>query len=169
MRAAVSGWIGGVADHVDGAVGAHRQAVAQVRLGVGRGDRGDHDLGGDALVAQAQGFFQGDFVERVGRQLDAVGDHAGAVRLDLDADVVVHHALVADEDLHWLWFSFVSVCVADMGEHDPTILLVSLLISLARVLRGPERGLQPAPRADAIMRGPRSPRRGRATASRRSP
>src|SRR3546814_2713959 len=52
-----------VADHVDGAIGAHRQAVAQVRLGVGGGDRGDHDLGGDALVAQAQGLFERDLVK----------------------------------------------------------------------------------------------------------
>src|SRR3546814_10841459 len=65
-----------------------------------RSDRGDHDLGGDALVAQAQGLFERDLVKGVGRQLDAIGDHAGAVRLDLDADVVVHHALVGDEDLH---------------------------------------------------------------------
>jgi hypothetical protein len=90
----------GIADDVDGAVRAHRQTVAQMRLGVGRGDGHDHDLGGDALVAQTQGFFQRDVVEGIGRQLDAVGDHAGAVRLDLDADVVVHHALVTDEDLH---------------------------------------------------------------------
>jgi hypothetical protein len=87
-------------DDVDRAVGAHCKAVAQVCLRIGGGDRGDHHLGGDALVAQPQRFFQRDFIERVGRQLDAVGDHAGAVRLDLDADVVVHHALVADEDLH---------------------------------------------------------------------
>src|SRR5690606_23365355 len=46
---------------------------------------------------------QGDFIEGIGRQLDAVGDHAGAVRLDLDADVVVHNALVTDEDLHRVW------------------------------------------------------------------
>src|SRR3546814_11756857 len=65
-----------------------------------RSDRGDHDLGGDALVAQAQGLFERDLVKGVGRRLDAIGDHAGAVRLDLDADVVVHHALVGDEDLH---------------------------------------------------------------------
>src|SRR5690606_19132588 len=80
--------------------GAHGQAVAQVRLGVGRGDGGDHDLGRDALVAQAQGLLEGDLVEGVGRQLDAVGDHAGTVRPDLDADVGVHHALVGDQDLH---------------------------------------------------------------------
>src|SRR5690606_37698525 len=85
---------------VDGAIGTHRQAVAQVRLGIGGRDRGDDHLGGDALVAQAQGLFQRDLVERVGRQLDAIGDHAGTIRLDLDADVVVHHALVSYEDVH---------------------------------------------------------------------
>src|SRR5690606_42002582 len=58
------------------------------------------DVGGDALVAQVHGFFQRDLVEGVGGELDALGDHAGTVRLDLDADVVVHHALVGDEDLH---------------------------------------------------------------------
>src|SRR5690606_18849493 len=89
-----------VSDHVDRAVGTHRQAVAQVRGGVGGGDGGDHDLGRDALVAQAQRFFQRNLVEGVGGEFDAVGDHAGTVRLDLDADVEVHHALVGDEDLH---------------------------------------------------------------------
>ena len=54
---------------MDRAVGTHGQAVAQVRLGVGRGDGGDHDLAGDALVAQAQGFFQGDFIEGIGDSL----------------------------------------------------------------------------------------------------
>src|SRR5690606_4313836 len=92
--------LAGLHDHVDGAVGAHGQAVAQVRLGVGRGDGGDHHLCRDALVAQAQGLLEGDLVEGVGRQLHAVGDHAGTVRPDLDADVGVHHALVGDQDLH---------------------------------------------------------------------
>src|SRR5690606_40949599 len=49
---------------------------------------------------QAQGLLQRDLVEGVGGQLHAVGDHAGAVRPDLDADVGVHHALVGDQDLH---------------------------------------------------------------------
>lgn len=78
----------------------HGQAVAQVRSRIGRRQGGDHDFRGDAGIAQAQCFFQGDFVERVGRELDALGHHAGAIRLDLNADVVVHHALVGDEDFH---------------------------------------------------------------------
>src|SRR5690606_25092913 len=52
------------------------------------------------IFAQAQRLFERNLVERIGRQFDAVGDHARAVRLDLDADVRVHHALVRDEDLH---------------------------------------------------------------------
>src|SRR5690606_27075543 len=45
-------------------------------------------------------FFQRDLVEGVGRELDALGDDVAAVRLDLDADVEVHHPLVTDQDLH---------------------------------------------------------------------
>ena len=64
------------------------------RLGAGRG-------GIEVLVDPVDmGLLQGDLVERVGRKLDALGDHAGAIRLDLDADIGVHHALVGDEDLH---------------------------------------------------------------------
>src|SRR5690606_17441430 len=59
-------------------------------------------LAGDALVAQAQGLFQRDLIKGVGRPLGAVGHDAGPVRLDLDADVEVHHSLVSDEDLHQL-------------------------------------------------------------------
>ena len=85
---------------MDGAIGAHGQTVANVRLGISRADAGNHDVGGDAFLAQAQGFLQGDVVKRVGRQLDAIGDHAGAVRLDLDAHVEINDAFVTDQDFH---------------------------------------------------------------------
>ena len=52
------------------------------------------------LFAQTQSFFQGDVVERVGGKLHAVRHHARAIGLHLDADVVVHHALVANKNLH---------------------------------------------------------------------
>ncbi len=85
---------------MDGAVGTHGQAVAQVRGEVGGADADHDDFLSDTLFTQAQGLFQSDVVERVGGQLDAVGNHAGAVGFDLNADVVVHHALVADKNLH---------------------------------------------------------------------
>jgi hypothetical protein len=37
-------------------------------------------LGGDALLLQAHGFFDGDFVERVHAHLDVGDVNAGAVR-----------------------------------------------------------------------------------------
>src|SRR5690606_33908427 len=79
---------------------AHGQAVAQVGLGVGGRDRGHAHLGGDALVAQAQGLLERDLVEGVGGELHAIGHHARPVGADLDADVEVHHPLVSHEDLH---------------------------------------------------------------------
>ena len=62
------------------------------------GDR--DDLGGDALFLQADGFLDGDLVERVHRHLDAGGLDAGAVGLDADLDVVIDHPLDRDEDFH---------------------------------------------------------------------
>src|SRR5690606_4728871 len=47
-----------------------------------------------------EGLLERDLVERVGGELHALGHHAGAIRLDLDADVVIHDALVGDQDLH---------------------------------------------------------------------
>jgi serine/threonine-protein kinase RIO1 len=113
---------------VDGAVGAHGQAIAQVRLGVGRGDGGDDDFGGDALVAQAQGFFQRDVIEGIGRELDAIGDHAGTIRLDLDADVVVHDALVADQDFHLM-----DLVTDEFGHSAPRLGEVDLPPAVARL------------------------------------
>jgi len=91
---------GAVGGDVDGAVRAHRQAVAQMRLGVGRGDGGHDHFGRHAFLAQAQRFLERDVVERIRRELHAVGDDAGTVRLHLDAHVVVDNALVGDQDLH---------------------------------------------------------------------
>ncbi len=85
---------------MDGAIGAHGQAVAQMGAEVVRADAGDHHLFGDAAPAQAQGFFQGNIVKGIRRQLDAVGDDAAAIGFHLDAHVVVHDALVTDQDLH---------------------------------------------------------------------
>jgi hypothetical protein len=87
-------------DHVDRPVCTHRQAIAQMRGEVGRPDTDYHDFRGDAFLAQAQRLFQRDVVERIGGQLDAVGDHTAAVGLDLDAHVVIHDALVADQNFH---------------------------------------------------------------------
>ena len=85
---------------MDRAVRAHRQAIAQMRLRICGRDRCDDDFGRDAFFAQPQRLFERDIVERVGRQLDAVGDDAGAVRLDLDAYVEIDNTLVADQNFH---------------------------------------------------------------------
>ncbi len=68
--------------------------------GIGRGDRGHHHLGGEPPLAQAQRLLQGNLVEGIRRELDALGDHPGAVGLDLDPDVVIDDAFVGDQDLH---------------------------------------------------------------------
>ncbi len=91
---------GGIGDHMNGAVGAHRQAVADMRLAVGRA-HGDHDhFGSQAFIAQAQRFFQGDVVERVGGQFHAIGNHARTIGFHLNAHVVIDHALVTNQNLH---------------------------------------------------------------------
>ena len=54
----------------DGAVGAHRQRGAQRFLRLGRADRDGDDLGRGALFLEADGFLDGDLVERVHAHLD---------------------------------------------------------------------------------------------------
>src|SRR3546814_5577345 len=46
---------------------------------VARADCHHHHFAGNAFFAQAQRFFQGDVIEWVGRQLDAIGDHAAEI------------------------------------------------------------------------------------------
>ena len=74
-------------------------AGAQLLLAVIGTDRDGDDFLGVAALADAQGFLERDFVERVDAHLDAVGHDARLVRLDANADVVVHDALDADEYL----------------------------------------------------------------------
>ncbi|KAG1248821.1 hypothetical protein G6F65_019411 [Rhizopus arrhizus] len=75
------------------AIGADRQRGAQRFLGRRRAARhGDH-VGRRALLLQAHGRFDGDFIERVHRHFDVTDVHAALVGLDAHVDVVVHHAL----------------------------------------------------------------------------
>jgi hypothetical protein len=49
---------------------------------------------------QAQGFFDGDLVERVHRHLDVGKIDAGTIRFHADLNVVVNYPLHGHEDLH---------------------------------------------------------------------
>ena len=99
MRAAASGSTWRVGLDQDRAVRAHREAGAQLLLRVRGTDADDDDLGGAAFLLDAQRLFERDLVEGVDAHLDAVGHDTRAVRLDADADVVVHDAFQAHQNL----------------------------------------------------------------------
>ncbi len=73
----------GVGLDQDCAVGAHRQAGAQLLLPGGLADRDQHDLAGLFLL-DAERFFDGDFAKRVDDPFDVVGGDAAAVGEDAD-------------------------------------------------------------------------------------
>ena len=52
------------------------------------------------LLAQPQGFLDGDLVERVHRHFDVGELDPGLVRLDADLDVVIDDPLDGDERFH---------------------------------------------------------------------
>ena len=84
----------------DAAVGAHGETGAD---GFGRlrgADRDHHDLGRLAGLSQAQGFLDGDFVERIHRHLDVGEFDARSVALDADLDVVIDDPLYRHQNLH---------------------------------------------------------------------
>jgi len=67
-------------------------------LGVGRPDAHGEDFVSEALFLDAECFLESDFVEGVDAHLDPLGDDARVVRLDPDADVLVHHTFDTDHD-----------------------------------------------------------------------
>ena len=73
-----------VGDDEDGAVGAHREAGAELLLRGLRADADQHDLAAGVLLLDAQRLLDGDLVEGVHHPLDVVGDDAGAVGVDLE-------------------------------------------------------------------------------------
>jgi hypothetical protein len=77
----------------DGAVGAGGHRGAQSFLALGYAGQDLDDFNGFASSLEANGFIDGEFVERIHRH-SAVGNiHARSVRFEAYADVVVHHAL----------------------------------------------------------------------------
>ncbi len=67
-RATAGGSIDGVRLDEDGAVGTHRERIAQLLLGLLRSDAGGDDFIGFAALAQAQRLLERDRVERIGAQ-----------------------------------------------------------------------------------------------------
>ncbi len=76
----------------------HGQGIAKHGLAVRRTDGGDHHFVGQAALLEAQGFFDGDGIEGIDAELDAVEHHAGAIRLHADSHVVVDDTLDCDEN-----------------------------------------------------------------------
>ena len=99
MRAAASGSMGVVGLDEDRAVGAHREAGAQLLLRVGGTDADDDDFAGAAFFLDAQRLFERDLIEGIDAHLHAVGHDTRAVGFDAHADVVVHDAFQAHQNL----------------------------------------------------------------------
>jgi hypothetical protein len=89
-------------DHEDRPVRAHGESGAErlLRLLHADGDR-DHLVGLPGLL-QADGFLDGDLVERVHRHLHVRKIDPAPVRLHANLHVVVDHALHGHEHLHGL-------------------------------------------------------------------
>ena len=83
----------GVALDQDGAVGADGHRRAQGFLATGHPGRNGHHFIGNTGFFQANGFFNGNFVERIDRHLGVGYINARAIRLDPYLDVVIHHPL----------------------------------------------------------------------------
>ena len=90
---------GGVCLYVDRAVGAHREARAQLLLSIRGTNTHDDHFGRRALLLDAQRLLQRDLIEGIDAHLHTFGHDARAVRFDANADVVVHDALQANQDL----------------------------------------------------------------------
>ena len=63
-------------------------------------DRDRHDFRGLAGLLQANGFLDGDLVERVHRHFHVGQVDPAAIRFDPDFHVVIDHPLDRDDDLH---------------------------------------------------------------------
>ena len=80
------------------ALRAHGERIAQRRLTVGGSDGGDDHFVGTSALLDAQRFLDGDGVERIDAELDAVEHHARAIGLHADANVVVDDTFDCDEN-----------------------------------------------------------------------
>ena len=86
------------------AIGAHRQRGADRLLALLHAGRHHDDLADEPLLAQPQGFLDGDLVERVHRHLDVGEFDPGLVRLDAHLDIVIDDPLDGDERFHGVLF-----------------------------------------------------------------
>jgi len=97
-----------------------------------RTDRDHHHLGCLAGLFQAQGFLDGDFIERIHRHLDIGEFNAGSVALDPDLDVVIDHPFHRHQNLHrpsfvlnlisladWLWARNLKVPLSAVNAANP--------------------------------------------------
>jgi hypothetical protein len=84
----------------DAAVGAHRERGADRFLRFRRPDRHSDDFSGGALFLEANGFFDGNLVERIHRHLDVRKLDARTVRLHSDLDVVVDDPFDGHQHFH---------------------------------------------------------------------
>ncbi len=87
-----------IRDHVQRALRAHGERVAQCGLAIRGADGGDHDLVGAAAFLDTQCFLDGDGIEGIDAQLDAVERDTRAIGLHADAYVVVDDAFDCDEN-----------------------------------------------------------------------
>ncbi len=88
-----------------GAVGAHGQAGAESFDAVVGADGDDDDFEGGGGFLEAEGLLEGDGVEGIDGELDAVGLNAGAVGFDANAGVGVGDAFEGDENFHGVLFN----------------------------------------------------------------
>ncbi len=65
-----------VGNHVQRALRTHGQRIAQRGLTVRGSDGGDHHFVGTPALLDAQGFFDGDGIEGIDAELDAIEHHA---------------------------------------------------------------------------------------------
>ena len=87
-----------VGNHVQRALRAHGQRVAQCGLAIRGSDGGDDDFVGTPALLDAQGFFDGNGIEGIDAELDAVERDARAIGLHANANVVVDDAFDCDEN-----------------------------------------------------------------------
>ena len=87
-----------VGNHVQRALRTHGQRIAQRGLAIRGSDGGDDDFVGAPALLDAQGFFDGDGIEGIDAELDAVERDARAIGLHADANVVVDDAFDCDEN-----------------------------------------------------------------------
>ena len=86
-----------------------------MRFAVLRSNCYDHDFFGFTSLANTQCFLDRNLVERIDAELHAVGNHATAVGLYANSDVVIDDALDGDEYAHHEEFIEIGVIAGYAG------------------------------------------------------